>query len=477
MSNINVISEENTSNDGVNVFKRERSLIVNPLKTCQPLGAMYAILGVDKAIPLVHGSQGCSTFVRYHLARHFREPVEIAVTSLHESAAVFGGRKNINLGIKNIALRFRPDLIGAITTCSSEIIGDDVFGFVDTTSRELEELSKEEGYEDISNVELIPIPTPSFVGTHFTGYDVAVNSLVQNITKQSDERNGKVNLIPGLINPGDTKELKHIMHLMGVETTLLTDTSDAFDAPLRPSTESTPYFSKGGVTVDEIKNSSQAEGTIAICKYAKSGAETLQNVHNVPAIIESPPIGLQNTDQFLRNIQSFTNVEIPESLLNERGLFVDLVADVASRYLFGKNVAIVGDPDLVTGMARFIGELGMNPKVVCTGADEATFPEDMKKIAKETSTEIDVLFDQDLRAFELYVQENDIDIMLGNSDMRFINYETKIPLIRFGYPVYDRVGYHSNPIMGYRGAKRLTEMITNAVLERYYDSTHWKLQQ
>ncbi|KZX15554.1 nitrogenase vanadium-iron protein beta chain [Methanobrevibacter cuticularis] len=478
MTFVDNITEDTCANCGnVNVMKRERSLIINPLKTCQPLGAMYAILGVEKGIPLVHGSQGCSTFVRYHLARHFREPIEIAVTSLHESAAVFGGRKNINSGIKNIALRYRPELIGAITTCSSEIIGDDVFGFVDTTKRELKEMAEEEQYKGIDNVKVVPIPTPSFVGTHFTGYNVAVNSLIQNVTEPSDEKNGKINLIPGIINPGDTKELKHIMHLLGAEATYLTDISDAFDAPLRPSTESTPFFQKGGVTVDEIKDVSKAEGTITICKYAKSGAETLETTHKVPAIIESPPIGLQNTDKFLRNIQLLTDVEIPESLLNERGLLVDLIADIAARYLFDKNVAIVGDPDLVTGMARLVGELGMNPTVVCTGSDDVTFSEDMKKIAKEVGTDIDVLLDQDLRAFELYVKDNEIDIMLGNSDLRFINYETKIPLVRFGYPTYDRVGYHSNPIMGYRGAKRLTEMITNAVLEKYYDPYHWKLQQ
>ena len=80
--------------------------------------------------------------MRYNFARHFREPAEIAVSSLHEDAAVFGGRKNINAGIKNLALRFKPDLIGAITTCSSEIIGDDVFGFVDTTKKELKSMEK-----------------------------------------------------------------------------------------------------------------------------------------------------------------------------------------------------------------------------------------------------------------------------------------------------------------------------------------------
>jgi nitrogenase molybdenum-iron protein beta chain len=463
----------------VNVLNRERNLIINPLKTCQPLGAMYAVMGVRRGIPLVHGSQGCSSFVRYHLARHFREPVEIAVSSLHEAAAVFGGRKNINAGIKNIAMRYRPSLIGTITTCSSEIIGDDVFGFVDTATKELKEMSEEnEEYKSIGETKVVPIPTPSFVGTHFSGYGVAVNSIIQTVTQASDDNNNKINIIPGLLNPGDVKELKYILKLLSVDYTMLTDVSDTFDAPIRPSKQEAPFFPKGGVTVEEIENASAASATISIAKYAKLGAETLQSSHNVPAVTDDlPPIGVKGTDQFLRNVQTATDCEISEDILNERGLLIDTMADVSARYLFDRKVAIFGDPALVTGLARFVTELGMNPVMVCTGSDEKSFPTDMEIVAKEAKIDIDVLVEQDLRAVETYVKENEVDVLMGSSDARFINYETKIPLVRFGYPVYDRVGYHSQPIVGYRGAKRIAELITNEILERYYDPKHWKLQQ
>ncbi len=459
----------------INVIEKERTLIVNPLKTCQPLGAMFAVMGVHHGLPMVHGSQGCSTFVRYNFARHFREPAEIAVSSLHEDAAVFGGRKNINVGIKNLALRFKPDLIGAITTCSSEIIGDDVFGFVDTTKKELKEMSEE--VKGLDKIEVIPIPTPSFVGNHFTGYDIGVNSLVNSLAEPG-EPTEKVNIIPGIVNPGDIREIKHIMGLMGIEGLMLTDTSDPFDSPLRPSvTPTKPYFPKGGTTVDEIRDSANSQGTISLCKYAGTGANSLNKKHNVPAIIESPPIGLQNTDQFLRNLKTLTDCEIPDSILDERGMLVDLIADNAARYLFDRKVAIYGDPDLTTGMARFVGELGMEPTMVCTGANSKSFTPDMEKISKETGCDIDVLFEQDMRSFEVYIKENPVDLMIGSSDGRLLAQELGIPLIRVGFPVYDRIGYHRHPIVGYNGAARLMELITNAVLEKYYEPTHWKLQQ
>jgi nitrogenase molybdenum-iron protein beta chain len=135
--------------------------------------------------------------------------------------------------------------------------------------------------------------------------------------------------------------------------------------------------------VDEIRDSANSKGTIALCKYAGSAANSLEKKHDVPAIIESPPIGLQNTDQFLRNLKTLTDCEIPESILDERGVLVDLIADNAARYLFDRKVAIYGDPDLTTGLARFVGELGMEPTMVCTGANSKTFSPDMERFPKK----------------------------------------------------------------------------------------------
>ena len=457
----------------VNVIEKERNVVINPLKTCQPLGAMFAVNGINKGFPIVHGSQGCSAFVRYGFARHFREPSEIAVTSLHEDAAVFGGRKNLVAGIENLALRFNPDLIGVITTCSSEIIGDDVYGFADTARSNL----KEKLGDDSKTIEIIPISTPSFVESHFKGYDNAIKAIVNHLARK-DEPNEKVNIIPGIINPGDIRELKHLLGMMDLEGIFLTDISDPFDAPLRPSkNQSIPFYPKGGTSVDEIRDCANSLGTVSICKYAASGAASLEREHNVPAAIESPPIGLQNTDQFLRNITKFSGNQVSEDLLDERGILVDSMADNAARYLFGRKVAIYGDPDLTTGITRFVGELGMEPTMVCTGVKNPEFAKDMEKIAKETGNEIDVMVGQDLRAVEVYLKENHVDLMIGNSDGRLIALDLGIPLIRVGFPVYDRVGYQRQSILGYRGGLYLMDLITNTVLEKYYESTHWKLQQ
>lgn len=457
----------------VNVMEKDRNVIINPLKTCQPLGAMYAVTGINKGFPIVHGSQGCSTFVRYGFSRHFREPSEIAVTSLHEDAAVFGGRNNLVKGIENLAVRFKPDLIGVITTCSSEIIGDDVYGFADTARANLMDRMG----ENSKKIEIIPISTPSFVETHYKGYDNAIKAIVNHLARKN-EPNEKVNIIPGILNPGDIREMKHLLNIMGIEGIFITDISDPFDAPLRPSAiTKKPFYPKGGVSVDEIRDSANSSATISACKYAASGALSLEKEHNVPAVIDTPPIGIQKTDQFLKMLKKYTGKDITDEILDERGILLDSMADNAARYLHGREVAIYGDPDITTGIASFVGELGMIPKMVCTGVNNPDFAKDMDSIAKEIDAEIDVLVGQDLRAVELYLKDNSVDLMIGNSDGRLISLDLGIPLIRVGFPVYDRIGYQRYPIVGYRGGLYLMDLITNTVLEKYYEPTHWKLQQ
>ncbi len=73
---------------GCTVTNKERSGIINPIFNCQPAGAQYAGIGVKDCIPLVHGGQGCSMFVRLLFAQHFKENFDIASSSLHEEAAV-----------------------------------------------------------------------------------------------------------------------------------------------------------------------------------------------------------------------------------------------------------------------------------------------------------------------------------------------------------------------------------------------------
>jgi len=59
--------------------------------SCARPGRLSALRGVAGAVPFLHGSQGCATYIRRYLISHFREPVDIAVSGFSEATTVFGG--------------------------------------------------------------------------------------------------------------------------------------------------------------------------------------------------------------------------------------------------------------------------------------------------------------------------------------------------------------------------------------------------
>ena len=106
--------------------KEEYTPTKNACKLCSPLGASFVFKGVANCVPLLHGSQGCSTYIRRYLISHFNEPIDIASSNFTEDTAIFGGGANLQLAIGNIIEQYKPELIGIASTCLSETIGDDV---------------------------------------------------------------------------------------------------------------------------------------------------------------------------------------------------------------------------------------------------------------------------------------------------------------------------------------------------------------
>jgi nitrogenase molybdenum-iron protein beta chain len=107
-----------------------KALTINPAKTCQPIGAMYAALGFHGCLPHSHGSQGCCAYHRSALSRHFREPIMAGTSSFSEGSSVFGGQANLVQAIDTMFTVYDPEIIAVHTTCLSETIGDDMTAII-----------------------------------------------------------------------------------------------------------------------------------------------------------------------------------------------------------------------------------------------------------------------------------------------------------------------------------------------------------
>jgi nitrogenase molybdenum-iron protein beta chain len=395
------------------------------------------------------------------LARHYRAPTLAATSSFTEDSVVFGGRNNLKEAVDNVINIYHPDVLAINTTCSSETIGDDVNSF-------MEEIKEEEFFD--SHVRVVIASTPSYVGSHVTGYDNAVKAIVQSFARKS-KPNGKLNVIPGFVDPGDIREIKRILTIMGVPHIVFPDTTDVFDAPLSP--ESGGLYPPGGTSIPDLIDAGNSRATIALGRTAgAAGAVILKGKFCIPAVIGPMPIGIRNTDAFVMNVSSLMGVPIPAEIEYERGRLVDMMTD-AHLHFHAKSLAIFGDPDTIIGLLSLAVEMGMNPVFALTGTPDKKFAEEVHSIAPNCEAIIGDTF-----LLHQKIKNHPVDMLIGNSFGKLIARAEDIPLVRVGFPITDRANLHYFPVIGYAGAARLVEMIGNTFLERQdrdADDTHFEM--
>lgn len=430
-----------------------KALMINPAKTCQPIGAMYAALGIKGCLPHSHGSQGCCAYHRSTLTRHYKEPISAATSSFTEGASVFGGQANLLQAINNIFTVYEPEVIAVHTTCLSETIGDDLPQIFD---KAIKDNKVPEGKT------VIGAPTPSYVGSHVTGFSNMVKAMAA-LAESSGKKSGKVNIIPGWVEPCDMEEIKRIADMVGVDITMFPDTSGVLNAPL---TGEYKMFPDAGTSIADIKASGDALGTLALGEWCSADSARLLDTRcKVPCSILDMPIGLKATDRFVDALRTVAGTSVPDEVSNERGQLVDLISDM-HQYFYHKKVALFGDPDQVIAMTEFLVSIDMCPVHIVTGTPGKKFEKRIREITAEMPFEVNVKQASDLFMLHQWIKNEPVDLLIGNTYGKYISRDEDIPFIRWGFPILDRQGHQYFPTVGYKGGLRLLEQILGALLDR-----------
>lgn len=432
-------------------IKKREALRINPCKTCQPVGAMYAALGVHKCMPHSHGSQGCASYHRTYLSRHFKDPAMSSTSSFTEGASVFGGGSNVKTAVRNVFEIYNPDIIAIHTTCLSETIGDDMNVYI-------MDMEIPEGKY------VVHTNTPSYVGSHINGFYNMMTGFINYLTKKSGTSNDKAAIFPGFVNPGDMREMKRLATLMGVPHIMFPDTSGVMDAPMTGRFEMYP---KGGTTIPEIVDLGDCKQVIALGTITSvEPAELMKKKFKVPFTLLPLPMGIEATDRYIMELSSFSMQEVPYELEEQRGQLVDILLD-SHQYTYQKTCAIFGDPDTVLGLTAICAEMGMIPKYVITGHPKEEFTREAKAIFEKYGL-ADCTAKANADLFELHqlIKNDTVDIIIGTSYGKAIAKAEDIPFVRAGFPILDRYVHSYLPLVGYSGAMHMVEKITNAIMDR-----------
>jgi nitrogenase molybdenum-iron protein beta chain len=118
-------------------------------------------------------------------------------------------------------------------------------------------------------------------------------------------------------------------------------------------------------------------------------------------------------------------------------------------------------------MCEFLVDIGMRPVYIVTGTPGKYFDERMAEVLKSIP---EAKFRQgaqaDMFLMRQWIKNEAVDLLIGNTWGKYIARDENIPLIRFGFPIMDRIGHSYFPNVGYMGAIRIVEKLMNAILDK-----------
>ncbi len=450
-----------------------RPVTDNPCNMCMPMGAIIPFKGIESSMVIIHGSQGCATYMRRHMAEHFNEPIDAASSSITEQGTIYGGEASLKRGLENLLKLYNPRVVGILSTCLAETIGED-------TARTAAAFQKEKG-EDLK-ARLITVPTPGYGGSHTEGYFQALTSVVKQLCKKSAPGK-RVNVIVPHMSPADIREIKRIFNVMEVPCILLPDISDTLDSPYTRSYRRIPA---GGTALADIESMPGSMATIQFTLSVEdelSPGKYLETEYGVPLYQLPLPMGVTACGQLLELLNQLTGKPIPDSLKKEKGRLLDAMID-SHKYNREGRAAVFGEPETVLGVTQILAENGVTPSVLATGSKSPILKKLLQSAAAECEEEPVILIDRDFTDIRIQCGSRKVNLAIGNSDGRILTEREGIPLVRIGFPIHDRVGGQRLLSVGYTGTTLLLDRITNTLLaeklsryrqdmaDRYYSAIH-----
>ena len=439
----------------------KKAATVNPQKNSPALGATMAYLGINNMLGLLHGAQGCSTFIRLQLSRHYKESIALNATAMSEDTAIFGGWDNLKKGIGRVIEKFHPEVVGVMTSGLTETMGDDVHSAIVHFRQE---------HPEVDHIPIIHAATPDYCGSLQEGYAAAVEAIVSTLPLTPSDAPllpppiqegesapspnvgegwgegewtipNQVNLLPGAhLTPADVEELKELIESFGLTVLAIPDISNAMDGHID---DIVSPLSTGGISVEEIKKAGRSCATVYVGDSLAKAALRLKEKFAIPAYGFTSLTGLAETDSFMATLAAISGRPIPEKHRRWRSRLMDAMVD--SHYQFGtKKAALALESDNLKTLTRFLAGMGCEIQAALSAT----------RTRGLDSLPCGNVFVGDLE--DLEEAAKGADLIVANSNGRQAAAKLKIGAhLRAGLPVFDRLGAHQKMWVGYRGTLNL----------------------
>lgn len=420
------------------VTESKKSCAVNPLKMSQPLGASYAYMGMNRCMPMMHGSQGCTGFGLVLLVRHFREAIPLQTTAMNEATTILGGMDNIEKAIVNIKTRANPDLIGICSTGLTETKGEDVEGDLKLIRAR---------HPELGDTQVVYVSTPDYSGAFQDGWAKAVLAMIQALVEPAPEHSdNQINVLAGChLTVGDIEELREIIEAFDLYPIFLPDISGSLDGHIPDDFSPTTL---GGTTLADVRAMGASIITLAIGEQMRGCALELEMCTGVGYEVFDRLTGLEVNDRLLVTLSRISGRPVPLKYRRQRSQLVDAMLD--GHFFFGgKKIAIGAEPDLLWATGNWLAEMGCELSAVVTTTKSP--------LLGEMPTEEVLIGDLE----DLEQRAQGCDLLITHSHGRQAAERLAIPFFRMGIPMFDRLGSAHCLSVGYRGTRGLIFEIGN----------------
>lgn len=305
---------------------------------CQEWLAMLTLATIKDTVTIVHAPVGCissltciNIFNRFGQILRGETPLtgKWISTNLTDADAIHGGEDKLREAILEADKRHNPKAIFVYSSCVAGIIGEDI----DAIIRNIQ--------PDVS-AKVAPVYCDGFKSKIWaTGYDGSFQGALNHlIAEPKEKQEDLVNVInPITFGRTDEAEVERLLNKLGLRANFI------------------PNFS----TVEDIGKASEAALTSSLCTtFSEYFAKELKERFDVPYTKKLMPIGLDNTDEWLREIAGFLGKENEvEIVIKEERERVQPKIDELKEKLEGKTAFVSAGQSRAVGIPNLLADLGV----------------------------------------------------------------------------------------------------------------------
>ena len=298
--------------------------------TCGQGGASTIAMWVKDAAVISHAPIGCSLEAidyagnsSYELKDQERQVWHLT-SNIQEKDTIYGATKKLNAAIDEVVRRFNPKVIFVLASCVTGIIGEDLESIAG---------DKEAEY----NIPIIPLYCEGFKSRMWSsGFDAGYHGVLRRLV---DEPKKKQNDLVNVFNFIGEDRLKDLLAQVGLRTNYVT-----------------PFAS-----IEDIGQISEAAVSVEFCETLSSYiTAALEELYGVKKIKTPPPYGIKWTDDWLREIGSYTGKEKEiEELIKKEHARIEPELNELRAKLKGKKVYVMTGDTFAFQMANVASDLGL----------------------------------------------------------------------------------------------------------------------